>query len=176
MKYEIVLAGVGGQGLIATGEIIGQAAAIYDGKHATLTSSYGSESRGTFAKSDVIVSDEEISYPNVVKPDIILCLAQVAYDNYTDKMAEDTLVFYDSDSVTPKCGAKGRHYGYPFRQMSIALNNMAVANTIALGAIISRVPFIRREAILAAIASRFEGRQKIIDLNTEALDQGIALT
>lgn len=64
-QIEVILSGVGGQGLILCGTLLGEAAALYDGKRATLTSEYGVETRGTFAKSDVIVSDEEIGRAHV---------------------------------------------------------------------------------------------------------------
>ena len=74
MKIQIVLSGVGGQGLISNGEIMGQAASIFEeGLFATRTASYGSETRGTFTKTDVIISDQPIGYPNVDEPDVILC-------------------------------------------------------------------------------------------------------
>ena len=85
MKKEIVLSGVGGQGVVSVGEVMGLAASLYEENlNATMSASYGSEARGTFTKTDVIISDGEIGYPNVASPDIILCLAQVAYDRYVD--------------------------------------------------------------------------------------------
>ena len=80
MKKEIVLSGVGGQGVVSVGEVMGLAASLYEENlNATMSASYGSEARGTFTKTDVIISDGEIGYPNVASPDIILCLAQVAF-------------------------------------------------------------------------------------------------
>ena len=97
MKIQIVLSGVGGQGLISNGEIMGQAASIFEeGLFATMTAAYGSETRGTFTKTDVIISDQPIGYPNVDEPDVILCLAQVAYDRYVDKFHDNTKIFYDT--------------------------------------------------------------------------------
>lgn len=175
MKYQIVLGGVGGQGLISTGEILGQAAAVYEGKKATLTAAYGSETRGTFTKSDVIISDEDIYYPNIDSPDIILCLAQVAYDRYVDKFTDNTLVFYDVDMVTKAESAKGEHFGYPFRNISIEMGNMNVANSIALGTIIQKTGVLTKESIISAFTDRFSGKQKVLDLNIKALEKGITL-
>lgn len=45
-RLEIKLAGFGGQGIILAGQIIGQAAVLFDQKNAVLTQSYGPESRG----------------------------------------------------------------------------------------------------------------------------------
>ncbi len=175
MKSQIVLSGVGGQGLISTGEIIGEAASIYENLNATLTSSYGSEARGTFTKSDVIISDRIISYPNVENPDIILCLAQVAYDQYVSKFLDSTRIFYDSEAVRISPDARGEHIGYPFRKMSVDMGNMQVCNTIALGVMIRKAGILHRDSVLAAIASRFADKQAVIDINEKALDFGLSL-
>jgi 2-oxoglutarate ferredoxin oxidoreductase subunit gamma len=175
MKAQIVLCGVGGQGLISTGEIIGEAASIHENVYATLAASYGSETRGTFTKSDVIVSDEPISYPNIETPDVILCLAQVAYDRYINKMGDNTLVFYDTELVTPVEGTKGYHIGYPFKKISIEMGNMAVANTIALGAILKKIGVLKPDSVAAAIKEYFSAKPKVIDINIQALEAGLAL-
>ncbi len=176
MKLQIVLSGVGGQGLISTGEIIGEAASIHENVYATLAASYGSETRGTFTKSDVIVSDQPISYPNIEVPDVILCLAQVAYDRYSDKLSDQTLVFYDTELVRPGQGVKGIHIGHPFKQMGIDIGNMAVANTIALGAMLKHTDMLQRESVAAAIREYFAAKPKVIDINIQALDAGLALS
>ena len=177
MKTEIVLSGVGGQGLISTGEILGLAASLFeDNLYATLTASYGSETRGTFTKTDVIIADTPIGYPNVDTPDVILCLAQVAYDRYVDKFADHTEVYYDTDMVTPKEGAKGDHIGYPFRTMSIEqIGNIQTANTIALGLIMKRQGLLHKESVMKAFAHRFAGKDKVVAVNEKALDLGLSL-
>lgn len=176
MKTEIVLSGVGGQGLISTGEIMCQAAALFEeGLNATLTASYGSETRGTFTKTDVIISDEPIGYPNVETPDIILCLAQVAYDKYIDKFGNHTKIFYDTEMVKPAEGAKGEHIGYDFRAMSIELGNMQTMNTIALGLMMKRCGLLHQDSVMKAFAHRFAGKDKVVAINGKALELGLSL-
>ena len=87
-QKEIILSGVGGQGMILCGTLIAEAAVIHDHKLATLSSEYGTETRGTFAKSDVIVSNEPIYFPDVTEPDLVVCLHQVAYERYSGKLRE----------------------------------------------------------------------------------------
>ena len=176
MKTEIILSGVGGQGLVSTGEILGQAASIFEHDlYATMAAAYGSETRGTFTKSDVIISDQPIGCPNIDKPDIILCLAQVAYDRYVDSLEDETIVIYDTDSVVKKDGAKGRHIGYPFRTMAIDLGNIQTANSIALGVMISQCGVLHAETCKQAVAARFAGKDKVIALNDKAIDLGMNL-
>ena len=45
-RYEVRLAGEGGQGMILAGVILAEAAAVYDGLNAVQTQSYGPEARG----------------------------------------------------------------------------------------------------------------------------------
>ena len=53
-RSELRLSGSGGQGLILAGKILAEAAAIYDGKNATQSQSYGPEARGGSSRSEVI--------------------------------------------------------------------------------------------------------------------------
>ncbi len=48
-QTDLTIAGVGGQGSILAGVILGSAAVTYDGKYATQTQAYSSELRGGFA-------------------------------------------------------------------------------------------------------------------------------
>ena len=175
MKKEIVLSGVGGQGVVSVGEVMGQASLHEEGLNATMSASYGSEARGTFTKTDVILSDELIGYPNIAVPDIILCLAQVAYDRYVDSFTDDTLVFYDSDEVKPKAGAKGTALGYPFRQLAVELGSIQSANFIALGAMMKKTGLLKPESVKQGIIARFGGKQKVIDSNQKAFEKGMDL-
>lgn len=176
MKKEIVLSGVGGQGVVSIGQVMGIAASLFEDKlNATMSASYGSEARGTFTKTDVILSDGAIGYPNIEKPDIILCLAQVAYDRYVDKFDDDTLVFYDSELVKKAENAKGKHIGFPYRDKAIALGSIQSANFIALGTIVKETKLLKPEGIMKAIENWFAGKNKVIASNQKAFEAGLKL-
>ena len=108
----IVLAGVGGQGLVTIGTILGEAA-VLEGRNACLSSTYGTEARGTFTKCDVLIGDGEIDFIEVVEPDVLLCLAQTAFDRSTPRLeaegAERILLLYDGDLGRAALPGKRRH-------------------------------------------------------------------
>ena len=81
-RTEILLSGSGGQGLILAGIILAEAAVVHDGVNAIHNQSYGPEARGGACKSEVIISDEEIHFPEVGSPDILLAMTQLAADKY----------------------------------------------------------------------------------------------
>lgn len=172
-QKEVILSGVGGQGLIVCGTLLGEAAVLFDGKRATLSSEYGVETRGTFAKSDVVVSEEEIYYPEATEPNLILCLAQVAYQRYQEAaLPEGAVLIYDSDQVTPG-KPRGNHIGVPILSMARELGNPATANIIAMGLVTRYTGLVSPEAAKQSITRFFGARsQKIVDLNYRAFDLG----
>src|SRR5215469_14786052 len=66
-------AGFGGQGIISLGQIWVYFA-MQEGKNVTYFPFYGAEKRGGIARAGVIISDEEIASPLVVKPDSALVM------------------------------------------------------------------------------------------------------
>jgi Pyruvate/2-oxoacid:ferredoxin oxidoreductase gamma subunit len=76
-RMEIRFGGLGGQGVILAGEILGRAA-VYDDKNVVQTQSYGAEARGSAAKSEIIVSDRKIWFPFVRCCDVLVVMSQSA--------------------------------------------------------------------------------------------------
>lgn len=172
-QTEVILSGVGGQGLILCGTLLGEAAAIYDKKRSTLTSEYGVETRGTFAKSDVIVSDEEIYFPDATNPALCLCLHQIAYKRYAGNLPDTCVMVYDSDQVEPNVETKHKQIGYPITTMARELGNAATANIIAMGIVAKMTGLVTPDAAKHAISNFFASKsEKVVALNHKAFDLG----
>ena len=98
MKKEIRIVGFGGQGIILAGVILGEAAARA-GHHAVQTQSYGPESRGGAARSEVVISSDVIDYPRVSRADVVVALSQEGYDKFGKGLGDGALLVVDSDLV-----------------------------------------------------------------------------
>lgn len=94
-RYEIRLAGSGGQGIILAGIILAEAA-LRDGRHVVHTQNYGPESRGGVSVSDVILSDSDIDYPEALALDILVALTQEAFQRNVANMKGKGFVIVDS--------------------------------------------------------------------------------
>ncbi|MBM3189428.1 MAG: 2-oxoacid:ferredoxin oxidoreductase subunit gamma, partial [Chloroflexi bacterium] len=95
-RFEIRLAGTGGQGMILAGLILAEAAVVHDNKNACQTQSYGPEARGGASKSEVVIDDEEIDFPKVIAADVLLAMSQEACDAYYHDLKRDGLLVVDS--------------------------------------------------------------------------------
>jgi 2-oxoglutarate ferredoxin oxidoreductase subunit gamma len=172
-RLEIRLSGFGGQGIIRSGEIVGRAAALYDGRHATFTQSYGPESRGGACAAQVIIADDpvELSYPHLVDPSILIIMSQGAYNKYVPGFRQDGLLIVDEDLVELDEAAESlRVIGIPATRMAEDLGRRIVANVVMLGflAVIADVvsPEAMRKAVLDSVPKGTE------ELNSRAFEAG----
>jgi len=131
MRYEIRLAGSGGQGLVLAGVILAEAAGIYDGKFVCQTQSYGPEARGGASKAEVVISDAEIDYPKAIRPDVLLALNQKSLDVFLGDLKEGGVLLVDADLVreVPESGA----LSIPFTRLAREAGRELMANIVALG-------------------------------------------
>ena len=72
---NIMIRGIGGQGVKLAGTILGQAA-INDNHHAVQTTRYGSAITGGETRSEIKISGKEIIYPKVTKIDLYVALVR----------------------------------------------------------------------------------------------------
>jgi 2-oxoglutarate ferredoxin oxidoreductase subunit gamma len=173
-RTEIIVGGVGGQGVVLSGILLGTAATVYDQKKAVQTQSYSSELRGGAARTEVIISAEPITDPQVRKADILIALAEEALPRDIDKVKPGGLVIVDSDMTTgPK---QGNYEIVRVPATSIAeneMNNPIVANLILLGALLKRRPVVSIDSMEKAI--EFSVPPKAKTLNITAFRRGFAM-
>ena len=169
-RYEIRLSGSGGQGLILMGIILAEAIGIYDGKYVAQTQSYGPEARGGSSKSEIIVSDEEIDYPKVMRLDLLLAMNQRSCDEFYPDLKPEGLLIVDSTFVTQVPSPKA--FQVPFTRIAREkFKREVVANIIALGALAQLTPIVSAKAVESAVLARVpKGTEK---LNRDALRAGM---
>lgn len=170
MKIEIRICGLGGQGVVLAGQILGRAA-VYDGKNVVQTQSYGAEARGGMAKSEVIISSDKIGYPAVRKCDVLVAMTQKALDlNFKDLKETGTLIT-DKGLVknTPK--RESKTYGLPITQTSAEMmGEKLYANMVMLGALIRITGIVGENPIRKAI--EYALPKRVLETNLRAYDTG----
>ena len=148
---EIRIAGFGGQGVVLSGQILGQVAAIYDDGYSTLTQSYGPEARGGSCTAEVLVSDEPIGYPYVQSPDVLILLSQEAYNKYKGDHRSGALMIVDPDLVKIDPSQVPPPLSIPANSMAREMGRVVVANIITLGFLAAVSDLISPEAIKESV-------------------------
>jgi len=171
MRYEMRLAGSGGQGVILAGTILAEAG-ILEGYHVVQTQSYGPEARGGTSVSDVILSGVEIDYPKTLGLDILLAFNQRACDENLRDMKHQGLVIVDADLVNYVFW--GNVVRAPFSRLSQKkYKEQKFANMLAIGVLAPLCPWFSTRSIQKAIAQRMP--QGTIQSNLAAFREGMKL-
>jgi len=171
---QILLCGLGGQGVVLAGSLLGQAC-FAEGLHVSGTSSYGSEARGGECRAEVVVSAQPVAFPYVTAADILVALSQTAYVRYLPwTVSPHGLVFYDSEAVTPAGGAAQRHFGIPAAERAEAtLGTRLGSNIVMLGAVVAATGVAGCDALRSTVADKSPARFR--ELNLRALEIGFEL-
>lgn len=172
-RWEIRLAGTGGQGQVLAAIILAEAAGIHDGYTVVQTQDYGPESRGGSSKAEVVITDEpDVDYPKVTAPNVLVAMSQDAFDRYAGQVAPGGVILADSTWV------KRTGMPSPARVFALPVTDLArneagralVANIVALGALSVLTDAVSYEAIERVVMARVpRGTEEI---NRRALEIG----
>jgi len=171
MRVEIRFAGFGGQGIIKSGIIVAAAACIHSGKKAVQTQSYGPESRGGACKSEVVISEEEIDFPKVVEPDILVVMSQHAYNEYAENVKSGGTIILDSDMIPhEKDLGNVKVFRIPATKIAEELGRKIVANIVMLGAFVAITNALDEDAVKESIKANIPKGTE--ELNLTAFEKG----
>ncbi len=170
-RYEVRLAGEGGQGMILAGVILAEAAAVHDGLNAVQTQSYGPEARGGASRSEVIIARGEIDYPKVMAADLLLCMSQEACDKFYPQVKDDGCIIVDSTHVSRV--PSHRAIAVPITQIAERETGRRItASMVALGFLSGLSGVVSKEALEKAVADRVPAGTE--EMNLKALAAGFA--
>ena len=185
MKTNIILSGVGGQGILTIAAVL-DTAALSENLHIKQSEVHGMSQRGGAVQSHVRISDKEI-FSDLIpegKADLILSVEPMELLRYMPFLNKKGWLITDSNPFV-----NTRNYPeikdiyeqikkHPFHVIINAtdvakkIGNSKVANMVLLGAASSIIP-LSEESLLAAIKKLFQYKsEKIISLNIEAFLEG----
>jgi len=172
-RIEVRISGLGGQGVVLVGEILGRAA-VYEGKNAVQTQSYGAEARGTAAKSEVIISDGRIGFPKVRRCDILVAMSQRAVEEHLKDLKEKGILIVDEDMVKQLPETKAKVLRVPATKTAEkSLKSRLYANVVMLGALTKITGIVKEEAVEKAIADSVHETAR--EANIEGFREGFKL-
>ncbi|MFA5118772.1 MAG: 2-oxoacid:acceptor oxidoreductase family protein [Candidatus Omnitrophota bacterium] len=175
MTEKIIIAGAGGQGIMLLGKILAEAA-MRENRFVTWLPAYGAEVRGGTAHCMVIISDEEIGSPSISVADSLIVMNAPSYARFKPRLKTKGLLVGNSTLVKNNLAVHSSDLWYPFTDIALKLENVKVANMIALGCFIARRPIVEVENIARVIEEIAPAHKKdLIEINKRALSAGIAL-
>jgi 2-oxoglutarate ferredoxin oxidoreductase subunit gamma len=145
MRTEIRIAGTGGMGVVLAGMILGHAAVVYGGLEAVQSQSYGSEARGTAAKSEA--------------------MSQKALEMYLPGAKKGSILIVDPDLVDTKKIKGYEIVEVPAMKTADELGLRLVSNMVMLGAFLKKSGLFPLETLEKAVADLISTKTLEIDIN-----------
>lgn len=173
MDHEIIIAGFGGQGIMAMGSLLAYASML-EKKKVSWLPSYGPEMRGGTANCTVVISEEEIGSPVVSEPTAVIAMNRPSLDKFEPLLKPEGLLFINTSLIDRKPERRDvQVMEIPATTIAGELGNLRVANMVMLGAFVRATEVVGFDTLLVALQKVLPERYlHLIPLNEEALRRG----
>lgn len=185
MKTNIILSGVGGQGILTIAAVL-DTAALDQGLFVKQAEVHGMSQRGGAVQSHVRISDKEI-FSDLIpfgKADMILSVEPMELLRYLPYLKPDGWLITDSEpfinnknypeekTLFSEIESHPNNIIVEATEIAKRIGNSKAANMVLLGAASSLIPISER-SLLKAIKTLFQRKsERIINLNIEAFNAG----
>ncbi|MCL4746571.1 MAG: 2-oxoacid:acceptor oxidoreductase family protein [Burkholderiaceae bacterium] len=175
MRTEIRFAGVGSQGMVSSSIVLAEALGIVKHYQVVQTQEYSASISGGSALGDVAFSDQKIIVPWVLRPDILVAMAQDAVKQHAAAMRPGTRVIVDDMMVTdvsPFGKGVSIHWA-PMTRLADEVGFRKCANIVSLGVLARLTGLLTLDEMTRAVLARAPGRAEV---NLKALRLGYDAT
>ncbi len=170
-RYEILIAGRGGQGILLAGYLMGRTL-IEKGYYVVNSETYSAETRGGDSRSELVVMvGEEPDLIRVRKANIAIFMFDEQMNKYGKWVREDAKVFLDSTFIEKPSMPWKEVYAIPFTRIAEEkVGSPRVANMVMLGAFSAITGLYDKESLKKTIESHV--KKQWIETNLKAVEVG----
>ena len=188
MKKDIILAGVGGQGILTIATIIGDAAAAA-GVNLKQAEVHGMSQRGGDVQSNLRLSTEEI-HSDLIKQgaaDMIISMEPMEALRYLPYLSKEGVVvtssnafknipnYPDEEALMGELQALPRVSVLPIEDLAKQNSMPKSANVVLLGMAAKYIEILSPEQLRESIKRVFASKgEKVVEMNCQAFDLGLS--
>ncbi len=174
-KTELIIAGVGGMGVLSAGNILATAA-LKKYRYSSWLPGYGSEKRGGLCECTMVISDEDIASPILDTAQTVIVLDSSQAEGFASRVRPGGLM------IVEKTGLDYEPEGKDFRMVPISglekaieMGGSVVNNLIMLGAYTELVKPLSPELLIEEIERRYADKGSVLELNKKAFNCGLEI-
>lgn len=184
--YNIYICGVGGQGIIKTSVIIGEAA-MNQGLNVVMSEIHGMSQRGGSVSTELKIGDYNSSIIPKHGADMLLSFEPIETVRGLDKVNNDTKIVFNTHPIVPASSDKpypgvgnitdvlkeNFKHVLPIDGTKLAMDagNVLALNMVLLGAVTADDKFpLSKESVIAAMKNNL--KPKFHELNLKAIESG----
>lgn len=176
MERELLLTGIGGQGVQLAAQLVARAA-VLDGREVMLFGSYGGMMRGGNTDATIVVGDGPVVAPPTVPSAWSSIVMHHDYWGFVrDRLRPGSLVLVNSTVFRGDLVRDGLHVvDIAATDLAVDAGNIVAATVVMVGALSALTGLVSLDSLLAAVPQALPPyRTKHIELNQAALRAGHA--
>ncbi len=174
MRYDLIIAGFGGQGVLLAGTTLSYAA-IVEGKNVSYLPSYGPEKRGGAAMCTVVITDGDVGSPVVGNPSAGIFLNQLSLEKYGPRIKPGGVCIVNSSLVDISHFDRSdvETIQIPMNDIAQGIGDARLVNMVALGAYAAQTGSVQASSLETALRDALpERNHKFIPINIQAIEAG----
>lgn len=172
MRYELLIAGTGGQGVLSLGLIV-SSAALGTFRNVLWYPSYDTRQRGGHAETTAILSDEKILSPVLDQAQVLIVMEPAQAAKFQERVLPGGIAIVEKGISLQRSDV--RILELPAREVALRLGTMLASNQVYLGAYVQVTKVLAPELIEAELERRYGGREKVLTINKNAFREGMRL-
>lgn len=174
MRYDVIIAGFGGQGVLLAGNLLSYAA-IDGGKNVSYFPAYGVEKRGGTATCTVVIADGAVGSPIVGAPSALIVLDQGSLERFGARVRPGGVLITNSSLVDVSALGRDdiRIVQVPMNEIALELGDLRMVNMVALGSYVALTGVVGIDALAEALKDVLpERNHRFIPANVKAIEAG----
>jgi 2-oxoglutarate ferredoxin oxidoreductase subunit gamma len=176
MRYDLFIAGFGGQGVLLAGNLLAFAA-IIEGKNVSFFPAYGVEKRGGAAMCTLVIADGDVGSPVIGNPSVSIIMNQTSLDRYGSRVKPGGICFVNSSLVSVEHFLRDdiEIICIPMNEIAIGLGDPQMLNMVAVGAYAAKTGAVSQASLTEALKDALpERNHRFIPANIKAIEAGAA--
>ena len=174
-RYEVIMAGIGGQGVLTAGQLLAEAA-MTDYAYVTWLPSYRAAVRGGASECTVIFSREEIASFLLSQADVVMVMAISQLLTFLDRVKPQGSLIFETAGFKEEMRRTDIHlFPIPAIETANKMGNVQAANLILLGSYLEITKALPIDRIHFQLEKKFVGRARALAFNKEALEKGVEI-
>ncbi|MEW6614314.1 MAG: 2-oxoacid:acceptor oxidoreductase family protein [Thermodesulfobacteriota bacterium] len=171
-RADLIIAGLGGQGILMGGMILA-AAAMSQYRNSLWLPSYSSRVRGGPSECTVVFSDDDIDSPVLSRADVIILVDPPQLKLFEKRVNAGGYFIVESTGLNDTLERKDiRMVTVPALNMAVAMGDRRTSNMILLGVYIGITKSISVHFVEEELEKKFGRKEKVLSLNLGAFKKG----
>lgn len=172
MRYDVIMTGVGGRGVLTAGLLLAQAA-LPKFKHILWFPSYQAAMRGGPCECSVILSDERVYSPILSKTQSLIVIDTSQFQDFISRVLPGGVIITETEGLhTNSVSAEIKLYKVPAMSLAVKQGDIQGSNFILLGAYLEATGSLPLSMVEQELQKRFGNKKKVLEANINALREG----